>query len=305
VSLIPKRGDRPSPVDALVASGALVLPRAIVSSSGFTFTGVSPGQYTLVARTGSGQRGAVATEAATPTLWSVTDLTVDGADRDNLTLRLVPGLTVTGRVVFERGTTPAVDPATLNLSLIATNPLPGVPSTYRAFVRPDLTFRIPSIAPGSYLTRVDTQTSSPASRWMLKSAIVDDRDLADRPLVAVPDASELSGLTVTVTDRMGAISGRLIDALNRPVTRYTVVVFTQDRSLWLPNARRIRAGRPATDGSFIVTGLPAGDYAIAALEDIEDRDLSDSSFLSQVLASAFNVTLAEGETKRQDFRVGG
>ena len=58
VSLVPKRGDQPSPVDALVASGALALPRAIVSASGFAFSGVAPGRYTLIARTGSGQRGA-------------------------------------------------------------------------------------------------------------------------------------------------------------------------------------------------------------------------------------------------------
>ena len=64
VSLVPKRGDQPSPVDALVASGALALPRATVSASGFAFSGVAPGQYTLIARTGSGQRGAVAAEAA-------------------------------------------------------------------------------------------------------------------------------------------------------------------------------------------------------------------------------------------------
>ena len=110
---------------------------------------------------------------------------------------------------------------------------------------------------------------------------------------------------VTFTDRVAEISGRLIDASSRPVTRYSIVVFTQDRSLWLPNARRIRAARPATDGSLWSSGLPAGDYAMAAVEDAEDADLSDAAFLSQLLASAFKVTLAEGENEGQDFRVGG
>ena len=107
VLLVPKRGDQPSPVDALVASGAVQLPRATVSASGFAFSGVAPGEYTLIARTGSGQRGAAAAEAALPTLWSVIDLAINGTDSTDLSLRLLPGLSVTGRCVFEPGTNAA------------------------------------------------------------------------------------------------------------------------------------------------------------------------------------------------------
>jgi len=305
VLLVPKRGDQPSPVDALVASGALAFPRAIVSASGFSFTGVAPGQYTLVARTGSGQRGAVAAEAGAPTLWSVTDITLDGTDQSDLALHLLPGLTVTGRWVFERGAAPPVDPAGLNLSLVATNPIPGVASTFRAAVQADGTFRIQSVAPGRYLMRVDVPVATAGARWTLKSAVANGRDFADRPVVAGGDGSQLSGVVATFTDRAAQVSGRLIDGSGRPVTRYSVVVFTQDRSLWLPGGRRIRAVRPATDGSFDISGLPSGDYAIAAIENAEDADLSDVAFLSEALASAFKVTLTEGEITRQDFRVGG
>jgi hypothetical protein len=302
VALVPKRGDQPSPVDALVASGALALPRATVSASGFAFSGVAPGQYTLVARTGSGQRGAVAAEAGSPTLWSVFDLTVDGADRTDLALRLLPGLKVTGRYVFERGSALPADPATLNLSLVATSPLPGVSSTFRAVMQADGTFQVPSLAPGSYLVRADTPAGTP---WVVKSAIVDDRDLADRPLPAVAGAGEVSDVVVTFSHRGAEISGRLIDASGRPVTRYSIVVFTQDRTLWLPHARRIRSAQPATDGSFAIGGLPAGEYAIAAVEEIQSDELADPAFLSQLLASSFKVTLGEGERKQQDLKVGG
>ncbi|HYN07297.1 MAG TPA: hypothetical protein VES67_07910 [Vicinamibacterales bacterium] len=43
----------------------------------------------------------------------------------------------------------------------------------------------------------------------------------------------------------------------------------------------------------------------AIVKNIEDADLSNTSFLSQILSSAFKLTLTEGEKKRQDLRVGG
>jgi hypothetical protein len=38
---------------------------------------------------------------------------------------------------------------------------------------------------------------------------------------------------------------------------------------------------------------------------VEAADLADPAFLEQLLAAAFKVTLADGEQKRQDLRVGG
>jgi hypothetical protein len=87
------------------------------------------------------------------------------------------------------------------------------------------------------------------------------------------------------------------------VTRYAIVVFATDRSFWRPNARRIRLTQPATDGSFAVGGLPPGEYAIAAAEDIVAADLADPAVLMALLASSVKLTIAEGEKKRQDLRV--
>lgn len=305
VLLVPKRDDPSSLVDALVTAGAVTIPRATVSAAGFAFSGVAPGQYTLVARTGSGQRGAVATQAGAPTLWSISDLTVDDRDRMDLALRLAEGLTVTGRVVFERGVAAPVDLTTLNVSLVALSRMPDVASTFRATVQADGAFRVTSLAPGSYLMRAEGPlASSSGTRWVLKSAMVNGRDLADHPVAALADGTELPGVVVTLTDRGSGIAGRLIDTAGRPVTRYSVVIVTRDRSLWLPNARRIRSVRPATDGSFAASALPAGEYAIAAVEDVEDADLSNVAFLSQVLESGVSLTVAEGQLVTQDLRIG-
>lgn len=302
VTLVPKRGDRPSPVDALVSSGAIQLPRANVSATGFVFSGVAPGEYTLIARSGAAQRGA-APGTGPRTLWSVVDLAIDGTDRSDLSLRLLPGLSVTGRFVFEPGAAQPVDPATLNLSFVAINPIPGVPVTFRAAVETDGTFRVPSLAPGAYFARIDP--SARAGRWFLKSTIAGGRDFADRPLAAVADGSDLSGVVVTFSDRAAELSGRVIDAGNQPVTRYSIVVVTTERSLWLPGARRIRVAAPATDGSFTVNDLPAGEYAVAAVQDLDTADLANEDFLTRLLGSAFKLSLSEGERRRQDLKAGG
>jgi hypothetical protein len=140
--------------------------------------------------------------------------------------------------------------------------------------------------------------------WSLKSAVLDGRDLADVPFDVKP-GDDVTGLVVTFTDRAAVISGHLVDSGGKPITRYSIVVFTTDKTMWLPNARRIRSVAPATDGSFSVTGLPAGTYAIAATEDVESADLADPSFLSLLLATAYTVTLGEGQTITRDLKVGG
>ncbi len=300
VSLVPRRRDPPSPAEALVASGALTLPRAIVSAAGFLIAGVAPGEYTIVARSGSGQRGAAPPPGST-ILWSVSDLTVDGGDQRDLVLRLLPGVKLSGTIVFEHSSlTPPADMSAIDLSLEAL----ASASAPRAVVNASGSFQFSSIVPGLYALKVTPPGAAAGSRWTLKSAMLNGRDLSDGAFDVKP-GDDVTGLVITLTDRAAEISGRFVDAGGDPITRYSVIVFPADKTLWLPNARRIRLVRPATDGSFTVPGLLAGDYAIAAAEDVDVTDLADPTFLAGLLASSYKLTLADGEKRHQDLRVGG
>jgi hypothetical protein len=310
VMMVPRRGDRPSNADALVAAGVLPVPRADVGASGFTFTGVAPGHYTLIARTGSMQRGAAPPDPnAPPTQWSILDLDVDGGDRADIALRLLPGVTVTGSISFDRDVLPPKDMTVVDLSFVALNVIPALPATFRAIVEANGTFRVPSLAPGNYLVRAEVAgagaISATGARWALKSAMAGSIDLADRPISAVPGGPEVNGVAISMTVRTAEISGRVIDAGNLPVTRYSIVVVSTNRMLWLPNGRRVRAVQPATDGSFIVGALPPGEYAIAAVENLDARDLANTELLSRVVEGALKMTLTEGEKRRTDLKVGG
>jgi hypothetical protein len=306
VTLLPRRRDRPSLADRLVEGGALVLPRAAVMPPQFTIAGVPPGEYTLVARTGSAGLRATVDELDNERLWGVLDVTVTGSDQEGLVLRVAPGLQLDGRVVFN-GTIPGRpdDSSRVNVELSAIGAGLGLASLSRAEVDPQGRLRFRSIAPGSYVLRAALPASAMAAGWALESAMLDGLDISDRPLVVEPGASRLDGLEVTLTDRAAEISGRLIDAGGQPATGYAIVIATTDRGFWLPNARRIRSVQPATDGSFRVSGLPPGEYAIAALLDVHEVDLADPAFLTTLVDLGYIVALDPGDVVRQDLRAGG
>ena len=76
--------------------------------------------------------------------------------------------------------------------------------------------------------------------------------------------------------------------------------------LWSsPLSRRIRTVRPGTDGKFTIANLPAGEYRLAALTDITPGDQTDPTFLQQLVGASIAISLADGEKKVQDIRIGG
>ena len=83
------------------------------------------------------------------------------------------------------------------------------------------------------------------------------------------------------------------------------LVFPADRAHWTPGSRRIRMTRPASDGTFTVRGLPPGEYFLAAPLDLETGEWNDPALLDQLVKSSVTVTLREGETTTQNYRMGG
>jgi hypothetical protein len=60
-----------------------------------------------------------------------------------------------------------------------------------------------------------------------------------------------------------------------------------------------------SDGTFTITGLPAGEYYLAALTDVNMNELYEPSFLDSIVAASLKVTLADGEKKSQDLKLAG
>jgi hypothetical protein len=227
-------------------------------------------------------------------------------------LELRPGGRFAGTVVFDAA---SAAPADLTRIQIALTPLgvPGAPGGRaggpgESFAIPartplgaDGTFDLAGLAPGRY--RVEAAVPAAAGeRWWLRSAIVGGRDLLDEGLEAVPGET-LTEAVLTVTDRHTRLFGTLQSAAGLPAPEYFVVVFPTDRALWREDSRRIRSTRPATDGAFGFDDLPAGEYLIAALTDVEPDEWLRAEFLAEIAAAGVKVSLGEGERKRQDLRV--
>jgi hypothetical protein len=249
-------------------------------------------------------------------LWASSDVAISGQDLTNLQLLLQPGMTVAGRVQFRGAAAPQpADMAAVRVTLSPrgqqTAPGPGGSPVGEAdeFGR----FVISGVAPGRYAVSANTTggrggarggrgSASAGSDWSLASVVIDGRDVLDFPLEIAPN-QHVKDADVVFVDRTQELTGRIQDAMGRPTADFTIVVFPADNRYWLPQARRIVATRPGTDGSFAFRGLPVGDYRLTAVTDVEPGEWYDPGFLAQLVPVSIPISLRDGEKKAQDIKV--
>jgi hypothetical protein len=110
-------------------------------------------------------------------------------------------------------------------------------------------------------------------------------------------------MTLEFTDRPSELSGRLEHASGQPAPDFYIIAFAADRRFWVPLSMRVRQVRPATDGRFSLRGLPAGDYFIAAVTDVEPGEWYDPAFLETLVPAAVKVSVRAGERTAHDLRI--
>ncbi len=308
----------------------------------FSIQGVKPGAYTLSVRAtpktseppapadpaaarmaaASADLAAMGFGGRATTHWADENVNVQGVDINDLTLTLRPGMTIKGKVVYEATTkTPPADLTKTSLSLTAaqtnaaTSPgdfaaaLLGGGGSMPAKVAADGTFTITGIAPGRYrlnnpLSLLPIPGAGLTGGWTLKSVLASGRDIADAPIDIKP-GGDVSGVVVTFTDKPSELSGTVFDGLGRVTPNFPIIVFATDRQYWTPNSRRVQTARPSSDGRFKVVGLPAGEYYVCAATAVDRNEVYDPGFLEQFVAVSFKITIADGEKKTQDLKLGG
>ena len=268
----------------------------------FSFTDVSPDNYTVFARA-----LVPPLEATGPALstWASVEVGVEGEPVSGLSLALQPGMTVSGQIRFEgtRLRRPDVTGVRVSVQPVQAE---GTVAFAPATVTPDANgrFAVSGVSPGRYRLDASFPGSGRPGNWEVQSAVVGGQDTLDVPFTLLPSQS-ISDATVTFTERLAELTGTVQNAAGGAPNEFTVILFAADQTHWLPRARRIQGVRPSADGAFAFRGLPAGDYHLAAIDDVEPGEWFDPAFLQRLLPGAMRLTIQAGEQRVQDIRLGG
>lgn len=309
--------------------GTEMEPSATMSGPGgaFTFLGVPAGQYavkvlripraanplseqsmTMVQAGGTTIFSSAGTPGATPprvpadpTLWASVPVPVADTDVSGVTVVLQTGARVKGRLEFD-GSAERPDAQRLERISIAIErsdrAVGGAPfiSIPPGRVDGSGTFTTYGIPGGKYMVRVG---GAPAG-WTLRSVTVEGRDVSDTPLeIGAPD---VTNVVITFTDRPTKLTGVVHGAAGNADPDALVVVFPTDTAQWQEfglNPRRMRSVRVAKAGSYTFTGLPAGEYFVAAIKDELLPAWQYPEMLETLSRLASQISLSEGETRTQ------
>ena len=288
----------------------------------FSFTGLPPGTYNLFARAAAPVVHTVSHESATPmatyaiagtqyfvaakdagsgeTLWAAASVPLAGGT-SRVSLNLQRGMTVSGSVVFNGPSTAAIDVSKLRLTVAPADEWASRAESMivrDVAVTADGQFTVRGVVPGRY--RVVPSSGVPPG-FLIESAMFGGRDALDFPLDVKP-GEDVAGGVVTFAAQQTELSGTMTDPVGKPAPGYTLILFAADGRFWTPGSRRIQSARPSSDGRYTFRAMPAGDYRLIAVEDVEPGQWFDPAFLKELAGAALSVSLAPGEKRTQDIR---
>lgn len=306
LQLLPDYADQLS-VDGLDIAGA------VTDAAGrFAMIGVPEGTYTLRTIVNAGNRVGVppaATGAPVEQgLWLMQPVTVTGSESPTLELTLRPGVTVRGQIEFH-GSSPRPGPEIIQKLFAGLEPLdPNMPraqGTYQVNFDRTGHFVITNVVPGRYAVRyaafLEERRAMP--EWETVGGLLGGKDLSSMPFSITAD---VDGIVIRLTDDPSELTGTVRSADGSVDATAAVVLYPTDRGLWntMPSfTRRMRMVRASESGSFMMRGVPPGDYFIAAIPDEQSSDWQDPRVLERLAREAVRLTITDGEKKTQDLRM--
>jgi hypothetical protein len=244
-------------------------------------------------------------------------LRIEVGDRnlENLTLALVSGISLEGRVTVENSVE----------SVAGTNPLAGLDVSLhqgsgedRAAIfqpQPSGSLVAKSLGPGTYFVRliydnalggsplasaspdaVDWPRSLPA-RYFVKSVRLGQTDVTDG--ISITESTQ-GPLQIVLSSAWGSLEGVVTDARRMPASGATVVLVpTKVRR----NSSLYRATVADAAGKYRFPGIVPGDYLLFAWEDIETGAWQDPDFLRPVESRGRPVEIRAGENPADSITV--
>jgi hypothetical protein len=253
----------------------------VYADGAFEFHKVAPGAYVLSGGRAWGNVGAA------PPMFTRKEVTVSSADVQGLTLEMLPGLSLSGRVTLEGGKPGGWPSIWLQES---------EGSRSGGYAEPDPTgaFRFSrNIAPSTYVVNL----LHPPSGTYVKSIRYGNHDALHSPLDLTGGAA--GSLDVVLSSKVATITGTVKNAKDEAVTGVVVSVWPRVPLI----AGGVKSGSTDQNGNFQILDLGPGDYFAAAWEDIDSGLLEYPEFLAQFQNEAAAVTLEDGGRASADLKL--
>lgn len=320
VWLVPARAD-----DAMF-SNALMATTDVQGQ--FRIVNVSPGTYSIevfsrawtekVAKTGSASAGPPGDVGNAP-------VTVTSGSTQDVSIQTSRGFRVRGRVIIDGDGAAAGSSARFRVAALpARSAISAMSVPAVADVGPDGSFVLEGVygdriirlqsAPGGNVPppppppppppSSSTQAPlpappgaaarGPATGSALLRVMLRGNDVTD-PGVAV--TADIDGLEVHVTSQPSRVEGRAVTASGEALGPFTAVLYSIDRNEWmLPHTRRYTTVESKAGGTFVLTGLPAGNYLAALLTGANRDRWADPDYLDSLRPVATPFTVTDGQT---------
>ncbi len=260
-------------------------PRSIAIRGSNTAVTLEPGEWILYAN---------GTQGVGVARFSV------GSDDASVTVPLVKGARVSGRVVVEGDRLPLSAAILIEAAPIysAFGAPPTFGMTAAAPVKADGSFEMNDLV-GTRQLRV--RFAPPG--WLVKAILFDGRNLLDSP-IELKGGEDLTNVQVVLTSRLSTLKGAVTDAAKAPMRDFSVLIFPADEEL--QHARSLaRWVRPNQNGEFLADDLVPGSYLAIAVQDVDESRWPDAGYLTELRARATPVTLGASEKKTITLEIGG
>lgn len=261
------------------ASNVTTDPRIIrISGDGsFEFADVAPGEYVVQALRDAGFGG--------PAEFGFEHVTVSEREPPAVRITTSPGATLEGRFVADgSGALPmraySLEAASLDLDRSPVNGGGKFPLAvyddgrfYMRGLRGPMRLSAPSTLPG----------------WYVKSVTIGGVDVTDAPYDFGSVETTVTDAEVVLSTAGATIAGSIERRVSARGSLFTVLVYSTRREHWFDGSRHVKRTTSAENGSFEVTGLPPGEYYVAAIEASTSLDLQAPETLESQMVRATRV----------------
>jgi hypothetical protein len=130
--------------------------------------------------------------------------------------------------------------------------------------------------------------------WYLKSVTIGGVDVTDTLYDFGGAEATVADAQVVLSSAGAGIAGSIETRPGARAAAATVVAFSTSRDNWFDGSRHVKRVPSGPNGSFDVTGLPPGEYYVAAVDADSPLDLQAPETLESLVSRAVRVTAREG-----------